>query len=60
MAKAVEMRAEHDQSGEQRLRATIVEAQGGSPLTVTLNWVHYLLVDPLANEPVVSDGHRQA
>jgi hypothetical protein len=56
MAKAVEMRAEHDQSGEQRLHAPIVEAQGGSALTVTLNWAHDLLVGSLANEAVVSDG----
>jgi hypothetical protein len=56
MAKAVEMRAEHDQSGEQRLHAPIVEAQGGSPLTVTFNWLHDLLVGSLANEAVVSDG----
>jgi hypothetical protein len=39
MAKAVEMRAEHDQGGEQRLHAPIVEAQGGSALTVTVDWV---------------------
>src|SRR5262244_1354856 len=56
MAKAVEMRAEHDQSGEQRLHAPIVEAQGGSALTVTLNWAHDLLVGSLANEAVVRDG----
>src|SRR5215469_18756762 len=56
MAKAIEMRAEHDQSGEQRLHAPIVEAQGGSALTVTLNWAYDLLVGSLANEAVVSDG----
>src|SRR5262249_55312255 len=56
MAKAIEMRAEHDQSGEQRLHAPIVEAQGGSALTVTLNWAHDLLVGSLADEAVVSDG----
>ena len=50
------MRAEHDQSGEQRLHAPIVETQGGSPLTVTLNRLHDLLVGLLANEVVVSDG----
>jgi hypothetical protein len=32
MAKAVEMWAEHDEGGEQRLHAPVVEAQGGSPL----------------------------
>jgi hypothetical protein len=41
---------------ERATRTPIVEAQGGSPLTVTLNWVHDLLVDSLANEAVVSDG----
>ena len=40
MAKAVEMRPEHDQSREQRLDPPIVEAQGGTPLTVTLDWTH--------------------
>jgi hypothetical protein len=44
------------QGGEQRLHAAIVEAQGGSSLTVTLNGVHDLLVGLLANEAVVSDG----
>jgi hypothetical protein len=38
------------------LHAPIVEAQGGSALTVTLNWAHDLLVGSLANEAVVSDG----
>src|SRR5215467_1933831 len=56
MAKAVEMRAEHDQGGEQRLHAAIVEAQGGSSLTVTVNWVHDLLVGSLADKAVMSDG----
>jgi hypothetical protein len=56
LAKAVEMRAKYGQGGEQRLHAAIVEAQGGSSLTVTLNGVHDLLVGLLANEAVVSDG----
>jgi len=38
------------------LHAPIVEAQSGSPLTVTLNRLHDLLVGLLANEVVVSDG----
>jgi predicted ATPase len=40
------MRAEHDQSGEQRLHAPIVEAQGGSALTVTLTKWHLGEVGP--------------
>jgi hypothetical protein len=38
------------------LDAPIVEAQGGSPLTVTLDWTHDPLVGSLANEAVVTDG----
>jgi hypothetical protein len=56
MAKVVEMQAEHGQGREQRLHALVVEAQGGSPLTVRFDGAHDLIVRILAHEAVVGDG----
>jgi hypothetical protein len=56
VAKAIQMRAEHDQGREQRLHAPVVEAQSGSPLTVRFNRAHDVVVGFLPNEAVVGDG----
>ena len=38
------------------MRAWVVEAQGASPLTVTLDWSHDLVVGFLPNEAVMGGG----
>jgi len=38
------------------LHAWVVEAQGASPLTVTLDWSHDLVVGFLPNEAVMGGG----
>ena len=42
------------------MHAPIVEAQGGSALTVTLNWAHDLLVGSLAKHYFGTTGGRSA